>query len=94
MMTSREYQELVARCVSIVVFYRTSDQTSTTSARLSSEIHGVASAIDRMSPPGEDPLRIERPVEGELLARYGLKSGKKAFADFQKAFRSWKPSPI
>jgi septal ring factor EnvC (AmiA/AmiB activator) len=86
-MDDRQLQEAVARCVSAVVFYHTSERTRESSARMASEIRATAKQASAMGlPAGEADGRIARPVEGELMARYGHEVGPRAVAEFIAAF--------
>jgi len=93
MTTQRQYQEAVARCVSIMVFYHNGERTSSSLRRMRSEVKDVAGTVAGMAQPDEDPYRVDLHVEGELVARYGQELGSHLFADFQKAYETGSPVP-
>jgi len=92
-MTQRQFQEAVAQCVSIVVFYQNGKRTPQSLGRMRSEIRDVAATVAGMADPDEVPYRVDLLVEGELVARYGQELGSRLFADFQKEFQAGSPVP-
>ncbi len=93
MMTARGFQEAVARCVSILVFYQNSERTPHSPGLMRSEIRAVAAMIAATARPGEDPDRVDLPVRAELVARYGPELGPRLFENFLEAYGSRRRGP-
>jgi hypothetical protein len=94
MSIQRQFQEAVARCVSIMVFYHNSERTPDSLGLMRSEIREVAGLIAALARPDEDPYQVDLPVEGELMARYGHEVGPRLFADFRDALGAAVPARI
>ena len=88
MATERQIQELIARCVSIVVFFHNSPKTSKMRTMMVAEVQAVARSAEElgMGDRAKDE-RILLSVESELLARYGQEVGRRLNAEFARAFR-------
>lgn len=84
MATEREIQETVARCVAGLVFYVNSGKTPKTKAMMVAEARAVAALVAGW---GLSDDRILRPVEAELVARYGPETRAGLHAEFVKAFK-------
>src|SRR6476660_9669452 len=87
MATERQVQELVARCVSIAVFYHNGEKAAKAKEMMAAEIRAVARQVGEM---GLGPERLDeqflRPVEAELSARYGPQAGARLYAAIARAF--------
>lgn len=87
MSDERQLHEAIARCVAIMVFYKNGERTPDSPARMAAEIRAVAGQVTGMGwPEGEAEWRVVRPVERELMARYGHELGPRIVADFVNAY--------
>lgn len=80
MTDERQLQETIARCVSILVFYRNTEQTPDSTDRMAAEIRselrefaGMKTEVDRL---------VFRPIELELMARFGPEMGPRVVSEF------------
>ena len=62
MSIQRQFEEAVARCVSIMVFYHNSERTPDSLGLMTSEIQGVAGMISAM--PGSDEVPLSGSTSG------------------------------
>ena len=87
MATERQVQEMIARCVGIAVFYRNGELTTKTKALMAAEFRTAAGRIDELG-MGRKAVEenVLRPMEAELIARYGPEEGRRSSAEFLKAF--------
>ena len=87
MATERQVQEAVARCVATMVLYHNEKRTRHTTIMMTAEVRATAAGVSELD-LGHDQAdkRVIRPVEGELVARYGPDTGRKLYNDFVKAF--------
>jgi hypothetical protein len=86
MATEREIQEMIARCVSIMVFYHNSGKTAHSEDQMAAEIGAVAHSVKQW-PSGNDPCgRILDSVNAEMIVRYGSELGVRLDGEFYKAF--------
>jgi hypothetical protein len=87
MATQRQLQETVARCVSIMVYYRNEPRSERTRERMVAEVQLVAGWVMELGLVAEETGRhIFRPLEGELIARFGQAAGSRLHAEFVQAF--------
>ena len=87
MATDREFHEMVARCVSIMVSYHGAGRTRQTTAEMVREVHAIAREVMGLGHRAEEVIeRVLRPTEAELLARYGHEAGVRFHAAFLDAF--------
>jgi hypothetical protein len=87
MATERQIQEMIARCVSIAVFYHNGEMTPKTRASRASEFRTVAAELKRWGlSRGAMEGRILRPLEAELIARYGTEAGRGHYVEVLKGF--------
>ncbi len=87
MATEREIQETVARCVSIMVFYKNGEKTTQATEMMVAEVHAVAGWVRELGlGVGETDARILRAAERELLARYGHEVTPRLYAALLDAF--------
>ena len=68
MVPDRQVQETIARCVSIVIYYRNGEQTAKAKALMVAEVQAIAAGVTEM---GAEQGLILHGVEAELVARYG-----------------------
>jgi hypothetical protein len=95
MATERQLQETVARCVSIMVYYYNTPRAPETKERMIAEVKLVAAwDIELDLSPGDTDRHIFRPVEGELLARYGPEVARGLHAEFLDAYEGFCPSSL
>jgi hypothetical protein len=86
MATERQVQETIARCVSIAVYYHNCEMT----AKMAVEFRAVAHEVKGWgSTPKDTEERILRPVEAELIARYGTEAGRRLHAEVLKGFKGF-----
>ena len=87
MLNEGEVRETIARCVSIIVYYHNCGRTQQTTTAMVDDIQVVAGLV-----AGQElgirqiDERILRPVEAELLARYGHELGFRLNKEFVEAF--------
>ena len=87
MATEREIQETIARCVGIMVFYVNSRETRPAKGLMIAEVRAVAGLVKRWGLSGQATAdSVLRPVEAELLARYGREAAGRLNAEFVEAF--------
>lgn len=87
MATDRQLQETLARCVSTVVFYHNSHRSQKSAERMSIEAEVIAGFVEELSlVDGEAERFIVRPLEVELIDRYGHELGLRLFGEFIRAF--------
>ena len=85
-----EIQEAIARCVSILVCYHNADRSRHTTLTMIAEARAVAAWTRELSlGPGETDERILRPLEAEMIARYGHELGSRLNHEFLKAFEDF-----
>ena len=86
-MTGRQVQEIIARCVGIVVSYHHGGRCEASSRRMVDDVQAVRGEVLGLglSPDEMEGLLI-RPVSGELIARYGHELGPRLNAEFLAAF--------
>ena len=96
MHTERQLQEMVARCVATMVYYHNSPKTRHTDTLMNAEVQAHAAWVSGLNLGARRTDEgILRPVEAELIARYGEAAGHKCFNEFAKAFFGLtKPTPI
>jgi hypothetical protein len=83
MTDEQQLREAIARCVSIMVFYHHSERTPESAARMAAEIRGVAQEVAGMGVSGDEAdRRVFRPVETELMVRFGHELGPRVVAEF------------
>jgi hypothetical protein len=87
MVTERQVQETIARCVSTMVYYHNGERSRELDERMTAEIQMVAGFVRELdfSRDGVES-RIIRPVEVELVARYGHEVGPRLASRFFEAF--------
>jgi hypothetical protein len=87
MTTERQVQETIARCVSAMVYYHNRGRYRENEDRMIAEVQLAAGFVEELglSRVGAD-RRIIRPVEAELIARYGYEVGPRLAAQFVGAF--------
>jgi hypothetical protein len=87
MSDERRNQETVARCVAIMVNYYNSGPRERATREMMAEIRTVAEAVGKFSlPQGDVVENILRPVEAELVVRYGHELGTRMNKHFISAF--------
>jgi hypothetical protein len=83
-------QEAVARFFSILVEYHDAVRTPAARSQMVAEVRAVVEGIVVMGLGiGETDSLVLRPVEAELLARYGPEVGTRINAEFVEAFEGW-----
>ena len=80
MTDERQLRETIARCVSIVVFYHNTERTPDSAERMAAEIRSVARAVAGMG--DEADQLVFRPIEIELMARFGPELGPRVVSEF------------
>jgi hypothetical protein len=89
MMTDRQIQEIVARCVSTLVFYHNSERSREADEQMAAEVQVIAGFVKELGLDVADvDKRIIRPVEFELIDRYGHEVTPRLFGEFIGAFES------
>jgi hypothetical protein len=95
MATDREVEEMIARCVSIMVFYRNCGRSTQSKAGMAAEIRAVAGCVKEWHPAGGVIMHILDSVKAELIARYGHELGVRLDDEFYRAFEGeTKPKAI
>ena len=86
-MTDRQFQEIVARCVSTMVYYHNCERSRRNDAQLIAEVQDIAGTVKELvANAAEVSARIVRPVDAELTTRYGPEAGTRLFQRFVEAF--------
>ena len=86
-MTDRQFQEIVARCVSTMVYHHNCERSHRNDAQLIAEVQDIAGSVkEEVTDATEVTARIVRPVDAELTARYGPEAGTRLFQRFIEAF--------
>ncbi len=101
MVSDRQIRETVARCVSTMVFYHNGERSRDTAELMTVEIQVIAGFVEEWGfDAAEINARVFRPVESELIARYGHEVGPRMLGEFIDAFESvrsfgagWRPIP-
>ena len=95
MATEREIQETIAKCVGIMVFYVNSRETRQAKTLMMAEVQAVAGLVKKWGLGGQATAdSVFRPVEAELLARYGREEAGRLNAEFVGAFgKTTEPAP-
>lgn len=75
MATEREIQEMIARCVSIMVFYYNSGRSAHTKDQMAAEVGAVAHFVKKWRLVDDLRVRILDSVTAEMIARYGSELG-------------------
>lgn len=92
MMTERQLQETIARCVSIAVYYHGSERTGWESDRMTSEVRATALSLGEMGLTAtEARVQVVGQVERELIERFGPIAGAKLARTFAEAFAGEDP---
>ena len=87
MATEREIQETLARCVSIMVFYHQGNRSNNSRDLMVAEVQTLAAWVGDLGlDDGVVTDHILRPMETEMLARYGPEVGPRLAAAFRGAF--------
>lgn len=96
MMPERQVQELVARCVSSLVFYVNSGQTRQAQDARAADARAAARLVTRWGMSDRDTAEaLLRPVEAEMVARYGRAEGRRLSGEFAATFtRSAGADPV
>ena len=95
MATDREVEEMIARCVGIMVFYRNSGKTTQSKGQMAAEIRAVAGCIKEWHSADGVVGCILDSVKAEMIARYGHELGTRLDGEFYKAFEGEAmPMPI
>lgn len=87
MVSERQLQETIARCVSCMVFYVNSGKTRQAKREMIAEAQAAASLLAKWGLSGraaEDSFL--KPFEAEMVARYGPADSRKLSKDFVEAF--------
>ncbi len=95
MATDREVEEMIARCVGIMVFYRNSGKTTQSNRRMVAEVRAVAGCVKEWHPADGVVRRILDSVKAEMIVRYGHELGVRLDGEFYTAFEGeTMPLPI
>lgn len=95
MVTDRQIQETVARCVSTMVYYHNCERSRKAVEQMTVEIQLIAGFVGESGfNVAEINSRIFRPVEVELIVRYGHEVGPRMLAEFIEAFEGVKAFEI
>jgi hypothetical protein len=85
----RQAREVIARCISILVAYHNGERTPDATAMMATKVQAVAIWVDELDlSVDETDEQVLRPVEAELLARYGHEAGVRISREFLDAFES------
>jgi hypothetical protein len=87
--SDRQIHETVARCISAMVFYHNSERSPMAVELMVIEIRAIAGSVEELGlGVAEVDAQILRPVEAELIARYGHEDGPRMLGQFIDAFES------
>ncbi len=86
-LTEREVEEVIARCVSAAIYLEGCEPTAR--AEAVSDIHDVARIVGAWGVPwARIRERLLRPVEAELVSRYGPVTGPERNRTFLEEFEA------
>jgi hypothetical protein len=89
MVSDRQVRETVARCVSTMVYYHNSERCRETAGQMAAEVQVIAGFVEEWGfDAAKINARVFRPVEDELIARYGHEVGPRMLGEFIDAFES------
>jgi hypothetical protein len=87
MTQARVLDQIVTGCVAVVVFYHYQERTRATEAAMAQEIQALGEVISGMGlPEVVIERRVIRPIERELISRYGHEVGPRISSQFIDAF--------
>jgi hypothetical protein len=87
MTQARVLDQIVAGCVAVLVFYHYREKTRATEDVMSQEIQALGELVSGMGlPEVAIEYRVIRPVERELISRYGHELGPRITSQFIDAF--------
>jgi hypothetical protein len=90
--TERDIQEVIARCVAGIVYYRNSQKTPQLEEQMATDAASVAAWLQRSGlQAAEVDAQVLRPVEAEVIARFGRETGLRLSSAFAKAVRKKLP---
>jgi hypothetical protein len=81
-----EIEQVIARCVGIMVFYRNRGKTTESKAQMAAEIRAVARSVKRWHFDDDVIERILDSVKTEMIARFGHELGVRLDDEFYVAF--------
>ena len=88
MTQARVLDEIVAGCVAVAVFYHYHEKTRATEDVMSREFQALGELVSGMGLPDDViECRVIRPLERELVSRYGHEVGPRITSHFVDAFR-------
>ncbi len=89
MVTERQIQETVARCVSTMVYYHNCERSHPSNERMTVEVQVIAGFVEEWKlKPTEVNRRVIRPLEVNLIARFGHELGPRLLLEFLRAFET------
>ena len=92
MATERQISQTIERCVAAMVRYHDRARSPEADVRMITEVQVVAGFVEELGLAiGEIGERIVRPVEDELVGRYGREDGPRLAARFVGAFEIMGP---
>ena len=87
MATDREFQEVIARCVSVMVCYHNDKRSSRARAAMTADVRAIAEWVLMLClSAGELDRDLFKRVEEGLVMRYGRIPGNRLYGDFVGAF--------
>jgi hypothetical protein len=87
MTQARVLDEIVAGCLAIVVLYHDHEKTRATEDMISQEIQALGELVAGMGLPGDAiECHVIRPLERELIGRYGHEVGPRITSQCIGAF--------
>jgi hypothetical protein len=87
MATARQVEEIISRCVSAMVFYNLCDRSRDVDRRMIAEVRLIAGWAKKLGfGRGDVVEQIIRPVEVQLIARYGHELGPRLVAQLVDIF--------
>lgn len=88
MPTDRMIDEMIARCVSVMVCHHNMKQCPETTGRMREEVRTIARAVASWRLDVDESSVILPSVRHELRVRYGRETGYRIYAEFADAFES------
>jgi hypothetical protein len=84
--TEWELREVIDRCISLMVAHHEDEGMPEAEAMRAAEMEAIAAWVEGMDLRSGDTDRlILEPIEGELVARYGMATGGRLHAEFIEA---------
>ena len=87
MVTDRSIQEIIAQCISTMVFFHNSERSQKADKQMIAEIQAISRTVEELGISTSDIDKCITPrIDVELTARYGHELGARLFGMFMEGF--------